>query len=541
MKKQRTIVVVGGAQSGPTAAARARETDDGARIVLIERATEVSYAAAGLAHHLSGEVPSLAELNRETAELFRSFYDIDVRTGVEVSRIDAKQRRVEAGGETLEYDALIYALGADSVVPALLDGASNVFRFRTLKDLEGIVSGIDAGKRRIAILGGGFFGVEAADGLLRRKCEVVLVEQGPRLLSSFSPTVSGMASAELGKLGARVLTGATLADVQRSGTQVTALVLASGERIPVELVVATAGIVPRTELLRHAGAKLLRDGSVAVDERMRSSLAGVYACGVCASVEHAVTGKRALVAQASIADKTAQIAGANAAGAKHKMPPVLGTAILRVGELVCARTGLSLEGAKKGVALTRVHAPSHDPWFPASSPISIELLHDSKTGRLLGADLAGQQGVDKRVDVLATALSGGLTVDELASLDLAYAPAFSAARDPVNVVASVAAATKRGLAQAVSPAELNRARGELVLVDVRANGSALAGAIRLPLSALRARFGELPGTGRLVFVDESGRGGYLAARIAVQRGRAQAGYLSGGLRSLELELEQGAQ
>jgi NADPH-dependent 2,4-dienoyl-CoA reductase/sulfur reductase-like enzyme len=536
MKKQRTIVIVGGAQSGPTAAARARETDENARIVLVERAEAVSYAAAGLAYHLSGEVPAIADLNRETADLFRDFYGIEVMTGLEVTRIDAKRRQVELEGESLQYDSLIYALGADSIVPDPVAGAKNVFRFRTLIDLAAIAQRVAAGKRRVAILGGGFFGVEAADGLLRHRANVVIVEPGRRILGGFAPSVSALATGALTALGARIVTGAKVVRAQQSGDEISALVLDNGERVAVDFVIAAAGIAPRTELLARAGAKLLPDKSVAVDARMRTNLPGVYACGVCASVEHAVTGKRALVAQASIADKTAQVAGANAAGAKLRMAPVLGTAIVRAGEMVCARTGLPHAAAKKGVVVTRVHAPSHDTWFSGSSPVSIELRHDAKTGRLLGADVCGRHGVDKRVDVLATALLGGLTVSDLAELDLAYSPPFSAARDAVNVAATVAAASQHGDARAVAPAELRDDTSGIVLVDVRAaGGKPLPGAISIPLSTLRERLGELPEKGRLLFVDEAGRGGYLAARIAEQRGRVGAAYVSGGLRSVELE------
>lgn len=532
MKKQRTIVVLGGAQSGPTAAARARETDEHAKIVLVERASEISTAAAGLAYHLSGEVASIAELRRETAELFRDVYGVEVRTGVEVTRLDAKHRTIEVAGQPLAYDSLICALGADSLIPEVLAGASNVFCFRTLGDLEAIEQRLTAGQRRVAIVGGGFFGVEAADGLLRRKAEVVIVESGSRLLGGFSPTIAAIGRDALAALGARIVTSAKVSQTQKTGDEISALVLESGERIPVDLVIAAVGVAPRTALLAGAGAKLLPDGSLAVDARMRTNLPGVFACGVCASVEHAVTGKRAAIAQASIADKTAQIAGANAAGAKLKMAPVLGTAIVRAGGVACARTGLPHTGARKGVAVTRVHAPSHDPWFPGASTITIELRTDAKTGRLLGADLAGEHGVDKRVDVLAAALVGGLSVEELADIDLAYAPPFGAARDAVNVAATVAFA--RG-ARALAPGELVGARSEQVVVDVRPAGTLpFAGALAIPLASLRQRLAELPERGQLVFVDELGRGAYLAACIAAQHGRAAA-YLSGGLRSVALE------
>lgn len=535
--KQRTIVVLGGAQSGPTAAARAREVDENARIVICERARDVSYRMAGLAYHLSGEVSALDDLNRETAEFFRDVYDIEVRTKTGASRIDAKNKRVEIGMEVMDYDALIYALGAESIMPAVVAGAGNVYRFRTLRDLEGIVAAIEAGKKRVAILGGGFFGLEAADGLLRRKCDVTVVEQEPRVVSNFSPSVSAVALDALRRLGARVLTGNRVVRAERQRDQITELELDSGERLPVDFVIAAVGLAPRTQLLGAEGAALLEDGSVKVDSRMRTSLTGIFACGVCAAVEHAISGVHGLVGQAAIADKTAQVAGANAAGAKLKMAPVLGTAIVRVGDRVCARTGISAAAGGKGVRTSFVHAPSHDGFFPGSSAISVELHYDEKTGRLLGADLSGAQGVDKRVDVLATAISAKLELGQLAELDLAYAPPFSAARDPVNVAATVALAAKDGAVRAVDPRELLAQPERFSLVDVRPESMReppLEGALAIQLPTLRKRLGELPKKRTVVFVDDTGRAAYLAATIALQKGVKGAGYLSGGLRTLEL-------
>lgn len=530
---ERTILILGGAQAGPTAASRARELDENARIILIERSSRVSYAVGGLAYHLSGEVQSLEDLDREKADLFRDVYGIDVRTDIEATHIDPKRRLVTAGGQEIGFDALIYALGAESLMPEVLGGAPNVVRFRTLGDLEAIVARLDAGAKHVAVVGGGFFGVEAADGLLRRKCEVTVLEHGSRILSGFSPTVSAMCAEALRRMGARVLVGAEIASVQKSGDDISALVLSSGERLAVDLVVAAAGIRPRSELLAKAGAKVLADGSISVDRRMRTSLSGIYACGVSVAVEHAVGKKRALLAQAAIADKTAQIAGANAAGAKLQMSRALGTAIVRAGHITCARTGIS-PGERKGTSTVRIHAPSHDAWFPASRPISLELHFDPRTGRVLGADLAGEAGVDKRVDVLGTAIYAGLTIDDLAELDLAYAPPYSAARDPVNVAATVAQSPAR--VRAWAPAELAKQQGAVTLVDVRTcSERAFEGALPIPLTSLRSRLDELRAKKELVFIDDTGRAGYLAACVAAGRGLPSPGYLSGGLRSFGLE------
>ena len=534
---RRRIVVLGGAISGPTAAARARETDEQADIVLVERSRDVSYAACALAYHASGEVPALDALNRERAEFFWDVYRVQVRTGTAVTAIDASAREVAVKGGRLPYDSLVYALGADSVLPSLagLEGARNTFRFRTLVDLEGLLARVDKGPRRVAVLGGGFIGVEAADGLARRGCKVTLIEQGPRILPAFGVAGSRAAAAALRALGVKVLEGARVARARRGEGDVRALELQGGRSVAVDAVVVAVGLRPRTQLLERAGARLFADGSVDVDNRAATSLPGVFACGVCVSVPHAVTGRPVWLAQASLADKTAQVAGANAAGGDARITPALGTFIVRAGDLVLARTGLThdeaVQYAGAECAVTRIQAPSRDAFFPGAEDTRVELLHHRASGRLLGAEVASRSGADKRVDALAAAILGGLTVEQLAALDLAYAPPFSPPRDPVNVAGSVAAQARAGLAEAWSADELSRRRRGVTVVDVREPGGAragtLAGAVAVPLGALRARLPRLKGRA-LVFVCDTGRLAYLAARIARQQGRAAA-YLSGGL------------
>jgi NADPH-dependent 2,4-dienoyl-CoA reductase/sulfur reductase-like enzyme/rhodanese-related sulfurtransferase len=535
----RTIVIVGGALSGPTAAARAREIDETARIVLLERSKAVSYAVCGLAYHVSREVQSLDELDRERAAFFRDVYRVEVRTGVEVTRIDAPERTVRIKkGSPLRYDALVFALGAESVVPEIdgFAGATNVFRFRTLSDLRGVLGRLKGTRTRVAILGGGFLGVEAADALIRRGCRVTLLEKASRLLPRFSGAFAGMAARALEQAGATVVAGANVERAQRRGKSVVKLGLGSGETIAVDLVIVATGLRPRSELLRQAGARLLGDGTVVVDERCATSLPDVYACGVCVSLPHAVSGRPTWFAQAAQADKTAQVAGANAAGGDARMGHVLGTAIVRAGALALARTGLTgaeaADFAAGDLETITVHAPSHDPYFPGSQRVSLRLFNHRSSGRVLGAEAAGSDGVDKRIDVLAAAILGGLKVDQLSTLDLAYAPPYSAARDPVNVAGSVAQAARSGLAAALSPADLAARRHRVVIVDVRdaqpARSGTIEGAMGVPLAKLRGRIDKLVKGRELVFVDDNGRAGYLAARIARGHG-ATAAYLSGGL------------
>ncbi len=533
---KRTILVLGGAISGPAAAARAREMDDGAHIVLLERSQRVSYAACALAYHASGEVPSLDALDREREQFFWDVYRVKVRTGVAAVTIDATARAVLTPTGRVPYDALVYALGAESVVPAIpgLRGARNVFRFRTLPDLEGLLARLERGGRHVAVLGGGFIGVEAADGLARRGAKVTLLEQGDRILPAFSPAASRMAAEALRAQDVVVLEGMPVTRVARRGSDVRTLEIQGHRRIGVDAVVVATGLRPRTRILARAGARLHADGSVEIDGRCATSLPAVFACGVCVSVPHAVTGRPVWLAQAALADKTAQVAGACAAGGDARMGPTLGTAIVRAGEVTVARTGLTGADAAAlagmNAAMARVHAPSREPFFPGAADTQIEICFHRGSGRVLGAEVVSRSGADKRIDTLAAAILGGLTVDQLAAVDLAYAPPFSPVRDPINVAGTVAASARAGLTEAWSAAELVARRRRVTVIDVRHGGresGTIAGAVEVPLDALRSRLEAMDGR-PLVFVCDTGRLSYLATRIARQRGR-EAGYLSGGL------------
>jgi NADPH-dependent 2,4-dienoyl-CoA reductase/sulfur reductase-like enzyme len=461
MASSSTIVVLGGALSGPAAAASAREIDRKARIILLEQGAGVRYVVGGLAYHVSGEVRSLQALNRERERQFRDAFRIDVRTGVRVERLDAAAHVVHLVTGKLAYDRLIYAAGAESTVPDVpgLEGAGNVFRFRTPADLAGITAVLRRGARRVAILGGGYFGVEAADGLLRRRCRVTVIERQERILSRHAPSMAAMVAKALEADGATIVTSASVSSAVRTGTRVTALVLAEKRRIATDMVIVASGLRPRTDLLRDAGARLLADGTVPVDERAATSLPDVYACGVCVSVPQAPTGVPIWFAQAAMADRTAQVAGISAAGGNARIGPVLGTAILRAGKVTVARTGLAGADAGAGGVTVSVMAPSHEVFFPGSEPIAIELTFDRSSGRVVGAEAAGVAAVDKRIDVLATAIAGGLTVEQLAALDLAYAPPYSAVRDPVNVAGTAAAAARAGLPPPWTASTAPAARG----------------------------------------------------------------------------------
>jgi rhodanese-related sulfurtransferase len=335
-----------------------------------------------------------------------------------------------------------------------------------------------------------------------------------------------------------VAVGDEVVEVRREGARITGLVLRSGRDMPTDIVIAAGAVRPRTDLLQAAGAEVLEDGSVSVDESCSTSLAGVYACGLCVALPHAITSWPVWLPQVAIGDKTAQVAGAAAAGAKACMSPILGTVIVRAGALTLARTGLdeteAVEFAGEEVARVSVHGSSCDRFLASARPLALDLLFHRGDGRVLGAEVVGQEGADKRIDVLAVAIQGGLTVEQLSMLDLAYAPPFSTPRDVVNVAGHTAAAARAGLARAWTAQEMTAQGDQIAIVDVepeRGPGTAVAGAVVIPLRELRDRLASLPKGKPLVFVSHTGAVGYLAARIARQRGWKDAGYLTGGLLS----------
>jgi len=531
MAKQRKIVILGGALSGPTAAARARETDERAKIIVIERAAAISYAVGGLPYYLSGEVDARGDLAPYKAAFFRQHYEVEVRTKVSVERFDPDKRKVYTSAGVVAYDALIYALGAGSVLPEVFgEGASNLSFLRNPADLAKIDRALQKGARRVAIVGGGFYGVEAADCLARRgDVEVTLIERGVQLLPEFSPAAAGRAARELEAAGVRVMLGAEVEALARKGKRIAALETSAG-RVETDFVIITAGVRPRTEIFAAAGGRIQRDGSIRIDERCATNLDEVYATSICTSHTHAVTRKAIWTAQASDADSTAQVAGANAAGGQTQLEPTLATSIIRAGALDLARTGLTELGGKFDARRIQVAGHSCDPFFRGSAALDVTLYYAPATERVLGAEVVGRAGVDKRIDVLATAIFAKLRLPQLAQLDLAYSPPYSTTRDLVNVAATVASQAQD--IRAWDRDAFTARPDEVLVLDIRPAGVRKRHrfeAEAVDLAKLSTMRRALRKTAQVVFVCETGRESYLAARKAKQLGAREAGYLSGGL------------
>jgi NADPH-dependent 2,4-dienoyl-CoA reductase/sulfur reductase-like enzyme len=445
------LVVIGGGAAGMSAASAARRVAPEAEVVVCEAGGFAAYGMCGIPYYLGGVVPDAADLLAYPPAEFRDRRRIDLRLRTRVSAIDARAHQVHITGEDgpLSYDALVVATGAGPVRPPVpgLDGP-RVFTVRSLDEAIGLRQLLAAGTvRRAIVLGAGYIGLEAAEALVCAGAEVEVVEALPRVLGNVDEPIAGLAQAELERHAALRL-GCRLDEVreQAPGGRLTAMV--AGARIDADLVVVAAGVRPATALLTRAGADHRPDGSVLVDASMRTSLPGVFAAGDCAALHHLVLGAPAWVPLGPAANKTGRVAGTVAAGGTATFGGIVGTAVVKVFDLEVARTGLTLaeaHAAGLAAAATDVVSRSRAKYYPGAQPVHVRLVH-APDGRLLGGQVAGREGAAKRIDVLATALHAGLTVTDLAGLDLSYAPPFAPVYDPVLAAAMKAAQSLDGAA-----------------------------------------------------------------------------------------------
>ncbi|MDP2344696.1 MAG: FAD-dependent oxidoreductase [Deltaproteobacteria bacterium] len=557
----RTIVVIGGAGGGPVAAARARELDEHARIVLVEKRSHVSWVQAGLRHHLEGMVTRLAELDEDRRQFFADRHRIELRTGTEAVRLDPDSHRLvlrtSVGQETLRYDAAIFSGGAEigSAGAGLSVGQPGVTGFRTKDDLEALQQLLRAGAKKAVVVGAGPFGIDAAMGLRKVGLSVHVVERNERVLPSLSLLGARAAQRALVDVGVVLHLKNPITNVDKHGTQ-SRLTLANGTVIDADVVILTTGLRPRTELLSEAGAALNADGSVRVNARMETTLPSIYACGSAVSVTHAVTRAPLWLPQAAIATRTAQIAGHNAVvdNSKETLSPLAGTAFYVVGNTHFGRTGLSESEARSflgddRVFVVTIHGYAGEPWVGGDA-LCVRLVVDRHKvsaghphpGVVVGGEVWGKEGVPRRIDLLAAAVADGWSPDRVADLDMAYAPTLGPAFDPLQIAGQVAAQTITGEASPIGAEALalRVLKNDVVLVDVSRPGKPgpwPQTALRIPLEALRERLAEIPRDKLVVTVSQTGQRAYQAFRILKQRGLSQVQHLDGGALSYAFTLD----
>ena len=542
-------MIVGGVAAGMSCAARARRLDEDAQIVVLERGEHVSFAGCGLPYHVGGEIESADDLLVQTPESLRAALNLDVRPGHDVVGLDPDARTVRVrtpdGDATVDYDALVLAPGARAVRPPLpgLD-SPHLRTLRTVADAVELRGRVDAGARRAVVLGGGFIGLEAAEQLAAAGLDVALVELAPHVLPPLEPELAALVTAELGRCGIEVHDGVSATAVEQ-GEDHDVVLLADGTRLPADLVVLSVGVRPDTAVFEAAGVACER-GAIVVDEHGRTSVPGVWAAGDAVVATDAVTGARGPVPLAGPANR----AGRQVADAilrpetARPVPSALGTAIVRVGALAAGMTGANraaLERAGTAHHTLHLHASQHAGWFPGASPVHL-VVHFDADGRLLGAQAVGADGVDKRIDVLATAIRAGMSVGDLIDLDLAYAPPFGAAKDPVNLAGMAASNVVDGTLRLWYASELDDVASSALVLDVRSRAEFatghVPGALNVPHTELRARIDEVrtAAAGQPVrALCGSGVRSHIAHRILAQAGLDSAS-LSGGMLTLRAAL-----
>jgi len=424
------LVVIGGVAAGMSAAARARRVDRSLEILVLERGQHVSWAACGLPFYVSGRVASPDELILHTPDYFRRERNIDVRTGAEVVAIQPARRQVVLrGGERISYDKLVIACGARPLRE--LPGADlpHVFMLHTLEDARRLREFIEQRRpQRAVVVGAGYIGLEVADALAERGLCVTVLEASPYILGRQDRELTEIVTRHLGARGIQF----------RLGTRVSAIQAEGVEGTPADLIVVATGVRPNVELAAEAGIELGRHGAIRVNERMETNLAGVYAAGDCAETVHVVTGAPVYIPLGTTANKMGRVAGANAAGRRERFPGVAGTLIVALRDLAVAMTGLSSTEARQAgfsPVSVRIEAPDRSRYM-GSDPTWVELVADRNTTRLLGGSVIGKRGVPGRINVLAAAITAGMTTEQFAQLDLAYTPPVAPVWDPLLVAAN---------------------------------------------------------------------------------------------------------
>ena len=539
------IVIIGGVAGGASAATRARRMNEAAEIIVLEKDEYVSFANCGLPYYIGGEIAERAKLLVATAEFLRRRFKLDVRTQQEARSIDRQAKTIEVldhqTGQTyrLEYDKLILAPGAAPLAPPLEGlSAAGVFTLRNMADTDRIQAavGVSRGKRA-AVIGSGFIGLEMVEQLHRRGFAVALAELQPHVLPLLDPEISHPLLHELKSQGISIYTGDGIQKVVTDGSGAACGVqLASGMVIDADLVILGLGVRPQTGLAAQAGLEIGASGGIATNAWMQTSDPDIYAVGDAAEYPYGPTGTQMRVALAGPANRAGRLAGEHAAtGKSAAMAPVFGTSIVRVFEWSAGITGLSAASANRyGIAARSVTvlANHHAGYYPGAQQLTLKLTYDPDTGRILGAQVIGREGVDKRLDVIATAMAFRGTVRDLAGLDLAYAPPFGSAKDPIHQAAFAACNQLDGIEDFVEPqADLS----EMQIIDVRNPAEvrdrplALAPhAVNVPLDELRERHHELDPTVPTVVACGVGVRGHVAARILKQSGFDQVKNLTGG-------------
>lgn len=529
------VVIVGGVAGGASAAARLRRLDEQAQITIYERSGYISYANCGLPYYIGGTIQKQAELTLQTPASFKKRFNIEVKVGHEVQAIDRAKKQVTvcdlASGQVFQadYDKLILAPGAQPVRPPLPGVDSpRLYTLRTVEDTLRIREIAASGQVKSAVvIGGGFIGVEMAENLRELGLNVSLIQRENHLLAPLDQDLASFLHAHMREKGVKLLLEQSVTGFAETETGLS-VQLAGSEPVSADMAILAIGVQPESTLAKAAGLELGPKDSIAVNEQMQTSDLDIYAVGDAVAIRNTVTGQPALIALAGPANKQGRVAADNIAGLESRYTGSPGSSVLKIFEMTAAFCGLNEQAAQAaGLAYEKliISPASHAAYYPGGRQMTIKLLFDKQTEKILGAQIVGFDGVDKRLDVIATAMQASLGVRALKELDLAYAPPYSSAKDPVNMLGFVAENVITGKVKHFFYEDIANLPkdGSVTLLDVRtqaeySRGHAADFKLNLPLDSLRERLAELPAGKPVYVMCQTGIRSYIACRILQQNG-----------------------
>ena len=512
------VVVVGGVAGGMSAAARLRRLNADVEIVVLEKSGHVSYANCGLPYFVGGVIENESALLLQTPDSLYKRFRLDVRVGVEVTAINRAAKLIHVKSMNseydLEYDKLILSPGAAPIRPAI-PGIERTLTLRNIEDVEAIASAVGRTPKTAVVIGGGFIGVEIAENLVHKGIATSIVEATNQVLAPLDPEMASLVASELTAKGISLHFGSAAASIEENS-----VTLANGLHLPAEIVILAIGVKPEIGLAKESGLEIGTRGGIKVNGSHLTSDPDIYAIGDAAEKIDALDESASLVPLANIANRHGRVVADHISGRATREVNAQGTAIVKVFDLAIATSGWNekrLKAAGRSFVAIHSHPASHAGYYPGAQGMSLKLLVSPADGRILGVQGVGRDGVDKRIDVIATAMRSGLTAPELADLELAYAPPFGSAKDPVNMLGYMAENVLSGLTPTAQWSDVEGlVQSGYSIVDVRTSGEVargtLLGAINIPIDEMRERREEIP-TGKLLVTCQVGQRGHAATRL----------------------------
>ncbi len=538
------IIIVGGVAAGATAAAKVRRLSPDAQITMFEAGPDISFANCGLPYYIGGDIKSRSKLILQSPESFNEQYQVDVHINTRVTEINRKEKQVKTLDvrtglvNYYDYDKLILAQGGRPVVPKI-DGSNldHVFTLWTLNDMDKIQNHItEKAPKEAVVIGGGFIGLEMVEALVKRGIKVHLMEMMPHVMAVMDAEMAGFIEQEMLSYGVSLHTGKNVVGITSKNVK-----LNDDSVVNADMVLMSIGVRPTLQLAEKAELEIGESGGLLVNEYLQTSDENIYAAGDMCEVSHRISGKKVRIPLAGPANRQGRIAAENALGGNHKYKGAIGTSILRVFEAVAGITGLSLKQARAlGIPADAVvvHKEHHTSYYPGAEEVSVMVVYNRETGEILGGQTAGYAGADRRLDVIATAISANFTIHDLADIDYAYSPPLGTANDAINMAAYTAENRKSGYSPAITTAELDDFVKEHnpIIIDVRDmfafDKSNVQGSYNIPLEMLHEELPSIPKDAKILVYDDFGKKGHQALRMMKGAGVENVWNISGGHASL---------